>query len=46
MPGFDIATSHSHTSRMKDARGWFGSAGASGLAGWESGWWTCRRSPT
>ena len=46
MPDFDIATSHSHTSRMKDARGWFGSAGASGLAGWESGWWTCRRSPT
>ena len=33
MPGFDIATSHSHTSRMKDARGWFGSAGAQGLAG-------------
>ena len=33
MPGFDIATSHSHTSRMRDARGWFGRAGASGLAG-------------
>lgn len=33
MPGFDIATSHSHTSRMRDARAWFGAFGAAAVAG-------------